>query len=196
MLENDKKMIKSDFLERGYEIENINDLLNISSKEKDLIPYLLHLLDYFKDEKDKEFIVRCLGVKGFKEAIPRLLEEFKNAKENHYRWAIGNSINIIHSMSIEKELIELSMDKKYGTGRQMLVLSLGYYKTDLSIKCLTNLLKDEEVRGHAIQALGKCGRIDSIADIEAYCNSNNRWIKSEAIKAVKRIERRYGDKKI
>ena len=34
MLENDKKMIKSDFLERGYEIENINDLLKISSKEK------------------------------------------------------------------------------------------------------------------------------------------------------------------
>ena len=47
-------------------------------------------------------------------------------------------------MTIEQELITLSENKKYGTGRQMLVLSMGCYKTDSSIKCLCGLLQDEE----------------------------------------------------
>lgn len=98
-------------------------------------------------------------MKGFTEAIPKLLAEFKSAKNNYYRWAIANSINIIHSMAIEKELIELSSNKKYGTGRQMLVLSLGEYKSDSSVNCLVNLLNDEDVRGHVLQALGKSGSI-------------------------------------
>ena len=123
--------------------------------------------------------------------VPKLLTEFKSAKNNYYRWAIANSINIIHSMTIEKELIELSSNNKYGTGRQMLVLSLGEYKSDLSLNCLVNLLNDEEVRGHALQALGKCGNPEVLSDIEMYCNSDNNWIKKTAINAAKKIRRKY-----
>ena len=47
------------------------------------ISYLLELFDYLSDERDKEFVVRCLGVKGFTEAIPKLLTEFKSAKNNY-----------------------------------------------------------------------------------------------------------------
>lgn len=151
MREENKAMIITGLRKRGYSINSINDLMRMSSKERDLIPFLIGLLEQFTDENDKEFIVRCLGVKGFQEIIPKLLEEFKTAKGNSYRWAIANSINIIHDMTIEQELITLSENKKYGTGRQMLVLSLGCYKTDSSIKCLRGLLQDEEVRGHALR---------------------------------------------
>ena len=191
MTEETKLRIMNELQQHGYAINNINDLFNISHKDRKLIPYLLELLDYLSDERDKEFVVRCLGVKGFTEAIPKLLTEFKSAKNNYYRWAIANSINIIHSMTIEKELIELSSSKKYGTGRQMLVLSLGEYKSDLSLNCLVSLLNDEEVRGHALQALGKCGNPEVLSDIEMYCNSENNWIKKVAMQLKKSKENIY-----
>lgn len=191
MTEENKLRIKNDLKQRGYIINSVNELLKLSHKERELVPYLLELLDDLSDETDKEFVVRCLGVKGFTEVIPKLLTEFKSAKNNYYRWAIANSINIIHSMTIEKELIELSSNKKYGTGRQMLVLSLGEYKSDLTLNCLVNLLNDEEVIGHALQALGKCGNPEVLSDIEMYCNSENNWIKKTAIKAAKKIRRKY-----
>lgn len=190
MTEEDKLKIKNGLQQHGYLINNINELLNLSHNERELVPYLLELLDSLPDERDKEFIVRCLGVKGFSEAIPKLLTEFERAKKNHYRWAIANSINIIHSMTIEKELIKLSLNKKYGTGRQMLVLSLGEYHSDLTINCLVHLLNDEEVRGHALQSLGKCGNLKVLPIVETYCHSNNHWIKKEAIRAVKKIKER------
>lgn len=193
MREENKAMIITGLRKRGYSINSINDLMRLSSKERELIPFLSGLLEQFTDENDKEFIVRCLGVKGFQEIIPKLLEEFKTAKGNSYRWAIANSINIIHDMTIEQELITLSENKKYGTGRQMLVLSLGCYKTDSSIKCLRGLLQDEEVRGHALRALGKCGNSEVLPDIEKYCDSDNRWIRKEALNAADKIRRREND---
>lgn len=193
MREENKAMIITGLRKRGYSINSINDLMRLSSKERELIPFLSGLLEQFTDENDKEFIVRCLGVKGFQEIISKLLEEFKTAKGNSYRWAIANSINIIHDMTIEQELITLSENKKYGTGRQMLVLSLGCYKTDSSIKCLRGLLQDEEVRGHALRALGKCGNAEVLPDIEKYCDSDNRWIRKEALNAADKIRRREND---
>ena len=193
MREENKAMIITGLRQRGYSINSINDLMRLSSKERKLIPFLTGLLERFTDENDKEFIVRCLGVKGFREIISKLLEEFKTAKGNSYRWAIVNSINIIHDMTIEQELITLSENKKYGTGRQMLVLSLGCYKTDSSIKCLRGLLQDEEVRGHALRALGKCGNSEVLPDIEKYCDSDNRWIRKEALNAADKIRRREND---
>ena len=193
MREENKAMIITGLRKRGYSINSINDLMRLSSKERELIPFLIGLLEQFTDENDNEFIVRCLGVKGFQEIIPKLLEEFKTAKGNSYRWAIANSINIIHDMTIEQELITLSENKKYGTGRQMLVLSLGCYKTDSSIKCLRGLLQDEEVRGHALRALGKCGNSEVLPDIEKYCDSDNRWIRKEALNAADKIRRREND---
>lgn len=193
MREENKAMIITGLRKRGYSINSINDLMRLSSKERELIPFLSGLLEQFTDENDKEFIVRCLGVKGFQEIISKLLEEFKTAKGNSYRWAIANSINIIHDMTIEQELITLSENKKYGAGRQMLVLSLGCYKTDSSIKCLRGLLQDEEVRGHALRALGKCGNSEVLPDIQKYCDSDNRWIRKEALNAADKIRRREND---
>ena len=193
MREENKAMIITGLRKRGYSINIINDLKRMSKKERYIITFLIGLLEQFTDENDKEFIVRCLGVKGFQEIIPKLLEEFKTAKGNSYRWAIANSINIIHDMTIEQELITLSENKKYGTGRQMLVLSLGCYKTDSSIKCLRGLLQDEEVRGHALRALGKCGNAEVLPDIEKYCDSDNRWIRKEALNAADKIRRREND---
>ncbi|MFR2606833.1 MAG: HEAT repeat domain-containing protein [Waltera sp.] len=100
---------------------------------------------------------------------------------------------LYNSMTIDRKRADrvVIKPKKYGTGRQMLVLSLGEYKSDLSLNCLVSLLNDEEVRGHALQALGKCGNPEVLSDIEMYCNSENNWIKKVAINAAKKIKRKY-----
>ena len=64
MTEENKLRIKNDLKQRGYIINSVNELLKLSHKERELVPYLLELLDDLSDETDKEFVVRCLGVKG------------------------------------------------------------------------------------------------------------------------------------
>ena len=67
MREENKAMIITGIRKRGYSISSINDLMRLSSKERELIPFLTGLLERFLDENDKEFIVRYLGVKGFRD---------------------------------------------------------------------------------------------------------------------------------
>lgn len=178
-------------MERGYLIDDINDLKRLSVENKDLIPCFLDLLVYFKNEEDgKEVIVRCLGVKGFKEVTSTLIEEFKNAKGNLYRWAIGNSICNIQDKTSEKELLKLVTEKRYGTARQMIVYGLWIYNTEETKNILINLLSDEEVQGHALFALGKCGDERAIEHIMPFTQSSNIRIRKEAEKAVKKINRK------
>lgn len=62
--------------QEGYSIETYQDLKKLKSKNKNLIPILLKYLKSAKKVNEKEFLVRCLGVKGFTEVTETLIEEF------------------------------------------------------------------------------------------------------------------------
>ena len=53
MREENKAMIITGLRKRGYSINSINDLMRLSSKERELIPFLIGLLEQFTDENDK-----------------------------------------------------------------------------------------------------------------------------------------------
>jgi hypothetical protein len=74
----------------GY--SSIDELIKIDKDNKDVIPIILKHLSKITNEKDKEFLVRCLGVKGFFEATDLLIKEFKSSSNTTYKWAIGNCL--------------------------------------------------------------------------------------------------------
>ncbi len=56
MTEETKLRIMNRLQQHGYVINNINDLFNLSLKERELVPYLLEFLDYLSDERIKNLL--------------------------------------------------------------------------------------------------------------------------------------------
>ncbi len=191
-------MRKLDFLKliqdikiKGYEISIIDDLRGIMDKNtKDLIPLLLKNLNNTEDEDEKEFLVRALGIKGYTEASEVLINEFKNPSSNlFYRWAIGNSLSLILDKRYENDYIEIIQNKEYGTARQMIVITLGKIRSQRVISVLLDLLNDEDIDGHIIVALGYYKDPNLIQYIEPFLKHENRWIRKEAEKSIKKLSK-------
>jgi len=185
----DKQKLISEIIGKGVQISSINDLMKINHKYTDLVPILLKHLKEITDEVDKEFIVRCLGVKGFFEATKPLMEEFYNSSKITYKWAIGNTLAIIEDANFIDEYIRIVKDKKHGISRQMIVESLGKFKNPKVVQILIELLQDQDVAGHAISALSNFKKLEIIPHLEPFLNHKTAWIKREAIKAIKKIKK-------
>ena len=183
----DKKKLIADVLNAGYEIQTIDDLMKISKQESDLIPILLEHLASVTDEGDKQFLVRCLGVKGYYQATKPLIQEFYQASGGSYRWAIGNTLSIIADKSYSREMVAIAKNRDYGMSRQMIVYDLWKFDDPEIKEVLVSLLDDETVVGHAIHALRRLGDPTVIKDIEPFTSHKMTWIRNEAKVAVAKL---------
>jgi HEAT repeat protein len=184
----DKEKLISDINQLGYNIKSIDDLKKIDTNNKDVIPILLEHLCRINDEQDKEFLVRCLGVKGFNEVTEILLKEFKNSSNISYKWAIGNSLSLIADKNSFADLIQIVQESEHGIARQTIVDTLGKLKNKQAIPVLINLLKDDDVQGHAVIALSKFKDPSSIPYIEPLVSHKVTWIRNAAKKAINKLE--------
>lgn len=183
------KQLLNEINDAGYEITDKMQLWTLKKKHIFLIPILIKYIPRFKTFNRKEFIIRALGVKGFTEATPFLLEEFYNNDNTNYKWAIGNSFEIILDSRYEEEYIEIVKNSNHGISRQMIVLTLGRLRSEKAVNVLLNLLDDEEVNGHAIIALGYYKDKKLITHIEPFLQHELEWKKREAEKSIKKIEK-------
>lgn len=183
----DKEKLIRDVREKGIEINSINDLMGISRKHRDLVPILLRSLQEIDDESDKEFIVRCLGVRGFNEASKPLIDEFHKSNNLSYKWAIGNTLSIIQDKFSLSELIKIAKEKEHGISRQMIIHGLGSYKSENVKDVLVELLNDVEVVGHAISAIAKMGDASLVKYIEPFLSCKVKWIRNEANRVINKF---------
>ena len=193
MLKLDKERLIHDLKAAGVEVSSINDLMKMKASDRELIPIILRHLQEINDETDKEFLVRCLGVKGFYEATRTLLVEFRNASNLTYKWAIGNSLSIIRDRSAFDEYVSISRDRNNGISRQMIVVTLGLLKDERAIPVLIELLNDPDVAGHAISALSNFPDPAIIPHLRPFLESKVKWIRNEAGKSIAKIERLLRD---
>lgn len=191
----DKEKLIRDVRGKGVEVNSINDLMGISRKHRDLVPILLRHLQEIDDESGKEFIVRCLGVRGFSEASKPLIDEFYKSNNLSYKWAIGNTLSIIQDKGSLSELIKIVKEKEHGISRQMIIHGLGSYKSENVKDVLVELLNDEEVVGHAIFAIAKMGDASLVKYIEPFLSCKVKWIRDEAKRAInKLLKSKEGDR--
>ncbi len=188
----DQTIIKERLLKKGIQIDSIYDLVNTNEKYPEAIDTLIDLLNKNINFHPKitEGIVRALAIKEAKGRANEILFNLyqKVSKdENLFRWAIGNTINVIVEPKDEERILEIVNDKSNGTSRQMFVLALGKIKSDNSENVLINLLDDEDVAAHAIISLGKLKSLKAKSKIAELVNHEKYLIKKEAKKALKKI---------
>lgn len=186
----DKEKLLREIRDSRVEIASINDLLKINNKYNDLVPILLRHLQEIDDENDKEFIVRCLGVRGFSEASKPLICEFYKSKNITFKWAIGNTLSIIRDKDVLPDLLRIVKENEHGIARQMIVIYLGVFKKDENIKnILIELLNDDDVAGQAIMAIRKIGDVELVKHVEPLIEHEKTWIRNEAKKTIDKFSK-------
>lgn len=177
--------------EKGIEINSIDDLININKEYKDILPILIKYLSEYDDQNDKEWLVRCLGVKGFTEATETLIREFYKASNNsELKWAIGNTMSLILDKNSINPMLKIVQEKEHGVSREMFVIALGKLKDKKVIPVLLKLINDPDVTGHVIMALSNFNDLNLVNHIKPFKNHKKTWIKKEAEKAIKKIDKR------
>ena len=201
----------------GFPVETLDDLRHRGKSWEAAIPVLSRWLLKVDDLNLKESVVRCLSVPWSKDgAIAALIEEFRkyavvpqppniwvgkqlrrysdeeqrNARAWSVAWAIGNALSIANINGFENQIIELSKSTKYGMARQMLVLGLGRIRSKEAESTALALLKDEDVRLHAIIALGKMKSRRAVPALEALRCDKEPTVRREVRRALAQIATR------
>jgi HEAT repeat protein len=182
-----KEKILADIREKGVEISSINDIIRIDKKYRDLIPIILTHLVEVTDISDKDWLVRCLGVKGFTEATDTLIEEFYKTTNQSLKWTIGGTLEIIQDIKSFERLLKIVQEKEHGIGRQMVTVALGKIGDTRAVPVLLDLLNDEDITAHVIWALSYFKDPKLIPYLEPYLNSKKTLVRNEAKKAIKKV---------
>lgn len=178
----------------GINVESVFDLVNTNAPYPEAIPALVALLEHdFEDLWIAEGVVRALGVKEARDSKTReaLLKFFIKLPPGTelIGWAVGNALETIADDSILGDLIYIAKEKKYGSARKTFVSCLAKMKDPHADRVLIDLLEDEEVTAHAIEALAKRKCIRALPEIEKLLDHPHRLIKKEATKAVKKLRK-------
>ncbi len=198
----DRKRVRNALRSSGCEVEDIYELLmrRGGGISQETIAALREILPDLKANRIKEGVVRALSVRQALSAGPALVDEFRalgpadayrNKFELHLHWAIGNALAEVADDSLFEELVSLLTDRQYGRAREMLALALTRMRSrrEDAIQVLLECLDDEQVRAHTIDALGRLKAINSIPKIEVYLHSSSRLIRSEAKKALRKLNK-------
>ena len=133
----------------GVAVGSVYDLVNTATPYSAAIPVLAELLaDGIEDERVAEGVVRALGVKEARGIAARpLLEAFRRAPSDRwtYKWTIGNSLYVVADRTVVEDIMRLATDKAHGRSREMLVATLGRFKTPATTRVLIELLDDADV---------------------------------------------------
>ena len=183
-----KEQLLEEVKSYGYEINTIDDLKKIGSKDKRLIPLLLDKIRDSDDVSDKEFLIRCLGVKGFNEVIPAIMQEYRRTENQFLKWAIGNTVYLIEDRNVIPDVIEIVKDKKNGMSRQMFILYLGKTRDEKALPVLKELLHDNEVAAHTIRALSEYKMPELVSILEPFTKHKSTLIRKESQRAIKKLQ--------
>jgi HEAT repeat protein len=187
----DLDRVRLELAKVGVSVNGIYDLVNTGQPYPSAVPVLLDLLkEGIEDVVIKEGVIRALAVKeAIGKASPVLLTEYNKVprSEMMLRWAIGNTIYTTITEEDVESILPIVLDKENGISRQMFVMALGKVRSIKAETVLINLLDDDEVASHSLDALGKMKSKSARDKISTMLNHSNRLIRKEAQKALKRI---------
>lgn len=166
----------------------INTLVNTKFSSQ---PYQGILIKYLPvlSKMQLEMVVRALSEKGNKEAVPHLLKLFdrrSELSENNF-WAVGNALYIINDKNSYSTILELCKDRSLGIGRCKLLGFLPRIKTEEAYEILIEALKDSQVKGFAIEALGRFGNPEALKILEATEVEKGKYEFKAKATAIKRL---------
>ena len=176
----------------GFEFETANQAVGLIPKHKKaIVPVAVkyyRLAQELEKPNEQNYFLRFLHIKGLDDVVPMLLEDYYSEKtEDLTRWFISDCIYQIRSKRFVKEYLDIVSNRVFGRNRQMIVLLLGKLKEESAIPTLIDLLEDEEVRLHAISALGEFKREEFRRYFERFQNSTHPGWRKYAKAAIKKL---------
>ncbi len=197
-------LVQKCLTEVGIEIESAHDLYLLSN-DKDrsriqvAIPVLINLLPDLETSRLKREVAESLATKDCADAAaPPLLAELTKLRQElkeqrpyagPLAWGIANALADTATESTYEGIVEILRDQIYGRSREMLPYALARIKQrrEQTIAVLIDILEDEDVTAHAIDALGRMKATEALPYIRNYLNSEKYLIKKEAKKAVNKL---------
>ena len=182
----------------GLELEESADLLETSlSGHRTAIEPLVALFRRFKRREVKEMIARGLADRAARGiAEEGLLEEWFRTPlrfENlAYLWTLGLALAKVATDKSFETIARILRDRRYATARQELALFLVRAKDPRAIEILNELIDDDDVTLHVIEALGK--RKDSKSPVAAEkLRRVCEWDWPFARKCAKKLLKKWGE---
>ena len=187
----DENRVKSELEKVGIFINDIYDLVNTRDPYPLAVPVLLDLLkEGIEHHGTKEGVVRALAVKdAIGKASPILIAEYNRVPKDRMtlRWAIGNTVYTTITSDDVDSILPIVKDQKNGISRQMFVAALGKVESEEAEDALIELLDDEEVTPHALEALGRMKSKKAREKIATLTSHSKPLIRKEALKALRKI---------
>jgi HEAT repeat protein len=193
VLERDNALILAELAEAGLEIDDLSVLSQEYIDYREQVPTLVRWLERTESVELKELIARALSVKWAKPAATEpLLREFARLELPwEHRWRVGSALEDLEDRTIGEALLPLATDPRQGKAREMALIALGKTRLPGALEPLIAQLEDEEVVGHAADALGRLGDPAAIPALERVDDERD-WVRTEAARAIRKLRRRAG----
>ena len=185
-------LFEDELRKMGFKFEISNQTLGFMPKnKKTILPIAIKYYQLAKNQDkvdEQNHFLSFFQFKGFAEVVPMLIEDYYSEQtQDLTRWFISDCIYQIRSKSFVKEYLDIVSNRIFGRNRQMIVLLLGKIKEESAIPTLIDLLEDEEVRLHAICALGEFKREEFRCHFERFQNSTHPGWRKYAKSAIKKL---------
>ena len=176
----------------GFAVDTIGELRGSGRRYTAAIPVLVKWLPRATYDGVRGDIVDSLGVPWAPAAAPALIVEFRRAQPGSgpgRRWSIAAALAESATDDVIDEIVELVRDRGYGDDRQMLALALGRMRDPRAVDVLLDLGREGDLAGHVAIALGRLRAAAARPLLEDLARHPVPWVRREAAKALKRIER-------
>ena len=180
---------KQELLDLGFSFQTINQAEKLMPKhKKDILPVVIKYYKAASIPSEKRYLLQWFHHKGLETVVPMLLQDFFSDNANVDRWSIGDRLYQIRSPRYADEYLEIISNAKFGKDRQMVILLVGKLKIVQAIPQLIELLEDEDVRLHAISALGEFKNEALRSHFERFKNSKHPGWRKSANAALKKLD--------
>ena len=176
----------------GFAFEISNQTTAFMPKHKNtILPIAIKYYKIAKERKkdnEQNHFLQFFFYKGMDEVIPMLIADYHSPEtQDLTRWFISDCLYHIRSLKYVDDYLKIISNQSYGKNRQMIILLLGKLKVERAVPMLIDLLEDESVRLHAINALGCFKREDFRCHFERFQNSEHPGWKKYANAALKKL---------
>lgn len=185
--------ILADLRRTGLSIESIDDLLMPDLEYRSQLPVIVDWIPRCADLAVREVLVRALTTPAARqtEASRVLIQEFASAPNDVYGWAVGLALTGAARAEDAATVVAFFRDKNFGTARQELARVIARLRPPGALEVLVEALDDDDVAGHAVEALGYLGDRRAIPHLDRMKTHPKPWVRKAATTASAKIEKKH-----
>ena len=192
---------------RGIQFEHVSELEADPARVERAIPVIMEVFPLLKSRSARFEVLKLLASnRGHPKELLTLLRTLRpgirseasrtrGRPDTLFAWELSSALEECSELApVFDDIVAIISDRSYGSARQMLASALAKVKSRRStaIHVLLELLEDPDLTPHVIEALSRAKAVDAMPRLRTYLLSENSLVRSEATKAVRKLEQLAG----